>query len=141
MNPVVIPCLRYTDAPKMIAWLCHAFGFRRHLVVEDAAGGIAHCQLVCDGGMVMLGSHSDDDVLASVCVTPTEAGGNTQSPYIIVADVDALCRQARAAGARILQEPADQDYGGRHFSCLDPEGNLWHFGSYNPWSDGAFIRA
>ena len=42
--------------------------------------------------------------------------------------IDALCEQARAAGARIEREPADQPYGDRVFTCLDPEGHSWSFG-------------
>jgi len=45
MTSTIIPCLRYRDAPRMIEWLCQAFGFERHLVVEDGKGGIAHAQL------------------------------------------------------------------------------------------------
>ncbi len=56
-----------------------------------------------------------------------------QSPYIIVADVDAHHAKAVKAGARVVIEPEDQDYGGRLYSCRDPEGNLWNFGSYDPW--------
>jgi uncharacterized glyoxalase superfamily protein PhnB len=32
-------------------------------------------------------------------------------------------------------EVEDQDYGGRLYSCLDPEGHLWSFGTYDPWAD------
>ena len=28
----------------------------------------------------------------------------------------------------------DEDYGGRVFSCRDPEGHLWNIGSYDPCS-------
>jgi uncharacterized glyoxalase superfamily protein PhnB len=46
-----------------------------------------------------------------------------------VADgVDPLCERARAAGAVIDREPADQPYGDRVFTCLDPEGHHWSFG-------------
>jgi uncharacterized glyoxalase superfamily protein PhnB len=37
------------------------------------------------------------------------------------------CERARAAGAKIVQEPADQFYGDRTYRCLDPEGHLWTF--------------
>jgi uncharacterized glyoxalase superfamily protein PhnB len=42
--------------------------------------------------------------------------------------LDALCERARAAGATIEREPADQPYGDRIFTCLDPEGHSWSFG-------------
>ena len=46
----------------------------------------------------------------------------------VQAGVDALCERARAAGAKIEREPADQPYGDRVFTCLDPEGHSWSFG-------------
>ena len=57
----------------------------------------------------------------------------TQSPYVIVSDVDAHHKRAAAAGAEIVMPPAEQDHGGRFYACRDPEGNLWNFGSYDPW--------
>ena len=133
MASTIIPTLRYADATAMLGWLCDAFGFTRHLVVEDGAGGIAHAQLTLGSGMVMLGSNRDTEFgrLQSI---PATLGGTTQSPYVIVADVDAVCARARAAGAEIVMEPRDEDYGGRGFSCRDPEGHLWNFGSYDPWA-------
>lgn len=128
----IIPTLRYDDAPRMIDWLCDTFGFARHLVVEDDAGGIAHAQLTRDNAMIMLGSARDDE-FGSIQSTARAIGGVSQSPYIIVADVDAVCERARAAGAEIMLEPKDEDYGGRVFSCRDPEGQLWNFGTYDPW--------
>ncbi|MDE2640756.1 MAG: VOC family protein, partial [Chloroflexota bacterium] len=62
------------------------------------------------------------------------AGALTSSPYVIVPDVDAHCARARAAGAEVVMEPADQDYGGRLYAARDPEGQLWNFGSYDPWA-------
>ena len=37
-----------------------------------------------------------------------------------------------AAGAEVLMELEDADYGGRGYSCRDPEGQVWSFGSYDP---------
>ena len=50
---------------------------------------------------------------------PDEAGGNTVSVYVVIDDVDAHAAKARAAGAKIIMEPADQDYGGRLYAALD----------------------
>jgi len=129
----IIPTLRYDDAPKMIDWLCEAFGLACHLVVEDGAGGIAHAQLTRGNAMIMLGSARADD-FGALQSTARALGGISQSAYLVVDDVDALCDHARARGAEIVQEPRDEDYGGRGFSCRDPEGQLWSFGSYDPWT-------
>lgn len=133
MTSTIIPTMRYRDAPKMIDWLCETFGFERHLVVKDGEGGIAHAQLTLGAGMIMLGSARDDE-FGKLQSMPSTLGGVSQSPYLIVSDVDAVCDKARAAGAEIVMEPKDEDYGGRSFSCRDPEGQLWNFGSYDPWA-------
>jgi uncharacterized glyoxalase superfamily protein PhnB len=129
-----IPCLRYRDAPAAIAWLCSVFGFEEQLVVRDDASGIAHAQLRLGGGMVMLGSASDNDY-GRLVKQPDEVGGaQTQSSYLVVADADAVHARAVAAGARIALPIQDEDYGGRGFSCFDPEGHLWSVGTYDPWA-------
>ena len=62
-----------------------------------------------------------------------EPGGPVSlSIYIVVSDVDTNHAKAVAAGAEIVMAPEDQHYGGRLYSCRDPEGNLWNFGSYGP---------
>jgi len=129
----IIPGLRYEDAVSAIDWLCRAFGFERHLVVPDDEGGIAHAQLRFGNGMIMLGS-TRSDAYGRMITQPVDVGGvETQAPYLIVADVDAHCEQARAAGAAIVMEPEDQSYGGRLYACRDIEGHLWNFGTYDPW--------
>ena len=132
-NPSIIPTLRYQDAAAAIEWLCQAFGFEKHLVVPDDEGGIAHAQLVFGNGMIMLGSARDDAFGKLQKPAGAPDGPVTQSPYIIVQNVDTHHERALAAGAVIAFPPEDQDYGGRLYSCRDPEGNLWSFGSYDPW--------
>ena len=43
--------------------------------------------------------------------------------------------QARAAGAEILIDIQDMDYGGRGYTCRDLEGHIWSFGTTDPWQD------
>jgi uncharacterized glyoxalase superfamily protein PhnB len=133
-SSTIIPCLRYRDAKRMIDWLCGTFGFQPHAVHDDGKGGIADAQLTLGSGMIMLGSTRDDhDEFGQVQSTPAQLGGTTQSPYVVVADADAIYRQAKATGAEIVREIKDEDYGGRGFSCRDPEGHLWNIGTYDPW--------
>ena len=130
----IIPGMRYRDAPAAIEWLCSSFGFSRNLVVPGPGDTIAHAQLVLGDGMIMLGSVADDDY-GQMVKTPQEAGGNTQSAYVVVDEIDAHYQRAMAAGAEIVMEIADQEYGGRLYSAKDPEGYLWNFGSYDPWAE------
>jgi uncharacterized glyoxalase superfamily protein PhnB len=129
----VIPCLRYRNAPAAIEWLCQTFGFEKHLVVPNEDGTIAHAQLSFGNGMIMLGSVLDTE-FNRLMRQPDEIGGaETQSAYVIVADADVLYQRAKAAGAEIVLDIKDEDYGGRGFSCRDLEGHLWNFGTYDPW--------
>ncbi len=129
----VIPCLRYRDAPAAIDWLCRTFGFERHLVVPGADGTIVHAQLGFGTGMVMLGS-AVESAYGALMRQPDEAGGATQGIYAVVADADAHYASAVAAGAEIVLDIKDENYGGRGFTCRDPEGHVWTFGTYDPWS-------
>jgi len=132
----IIPALRYRDAAAAIEWLCRAFGFEKHLVVPGENGKIAHAQLTFGNGMIMLGSGhggSYDRLIRH----PSEIGpAVTQAPYIVVADPDSHYRQAKAAGADMVIDIADQEHGGRAYTCRDPEGHVWNFGDYDPWTDG-----
>ncbi len=130
----IIPGLRYRDAHAAIEFLCKAFGFTRHAVYDDGEGGVAHAQLVYGSGMVMLGSVRDGD-FGQHLLQPDQTGGKeTQCPCVIVKDCKAHYEQAKAAGARIVDDYAEKDYGGAGYSCRDPEGHLWWFGSYDPWA-------
>jgi len=57
----------------------------------------------------------------------------TQSPYLVVSDCRALYEKAKAAGAKMLIDFEDKEYGGQAFTCSDPEGHIWHIGTYDPW--------
>ena len=52
-----------------------------------------------------------------------------------VDDADAHYARAKAAGAEILLDIEDQHYGGRGYTCLDLDGNVWSFGTFDPWKD------
>ena len=77
-----------------------------------------------------------DDPYGKLNKSPLQLDGqNTAGIYMVVEDVDAHYKKAKTAGAEIVLDIADQDYGGRSrgYTCIDLEGHLWSFGSYNPW--------
>jgi uncharacterized glyoxalase superfamily protein PhnB len=128
----MIPSLRYRDARGMIDWLCKAFGFEKNTVHEEN-GVIVHAQLVYGAGMIMLGEVRDNDFGRYMAQPDEVAGRETQCAYVIVKDVKAHYEQARSAGAVIIDEYAEKEYGGAGYGCSDPEGHVWWFGSYDPW--------
>jgi uncharacterized glyoxalase superfamily protein PhnB len=136
MGSPVITCLRYDDAPKAIEWLCEAFGFEKHFIVPGEEGKIAHAQLRFRDGMIMLGSAGAHGEFDSFVKTPKELGGvGSMSIFVVVPDADVVEARAVAAGAEIIMPLTDQGYGGRGFGCTDLEGNVWSFGSYDPWHE------
>lgn len=126
--PRIFPTLRCKDADGMIQWLQDAYGFTEHVVYRDA-GAVQHAELAFGSSILMLGQHRDD---AYGKLVGDPDARRTDTLYVAVDHPDALYQRAKAAGARIEAEPYDTSYCSREFSCRDPEGNLWTFGSYWP---------
>lgn len=125
----VIPGLRYRDASAAIEWLCEVIGFERQLVVPNDDGTIAHAQLAFGNGMIMLGSAIESEYGRLIKQPEDIDGCETQAPYLVVTDADAVYQRAKKAGAKIVIDIKDEDYGGRGFSFRDPEGHLWNVGT------------
>ncbi len=127
----IYPAVRYKDAKAAIAWLKSALAFEEHEVCPGEGDSIAHAELRVAGNLIMLGSVKDGGDGRS----PGNLGGAIGGIYIALAgggDVDALYARAKAAGAEIVRELEDTDYGSREFGVRDPEGHLWSFGTYRP---------
>jgi uncharacterized glyoxalase superfamily protein PhnB len=130
----VIPGLRYRNAKAMIDWLCEAFGFEKKAVYAGPDGVVMHSELTFGNGMIMIGSVSSGTPTSALMKQPDEIGGaETQAPYLIVSDCGDVYAKAKVAGATIVIDLKEMDYGGKAFSCRDPEGHLWHFGTFDPW--------
>jgi uncharacterized glyoxalase superfamily protein PhnB len=129
----IVPTLRYRDVAAAIEWLCGAFGFERHLVVPGEDGAVRYAELIFGDGMIMLGP-VEESTFGGLMTQPADAGGaETQICYLFVADAAAHCARAKAAGADIVLDIEEEDGGARGYSCRDPEGHIWNFGTYDPW--------
>jgi len=124
----------YREASRMIDWLCEAYAFDVRLKVEGDNGNIVHSELTYGEGVIMVGQESigPDARWGVQRKSPLSAGCNTQGLMVYVDDVDAHCARARAAGAKIADEPSLHDYGDdywadRSYGAIDPEGHLWWF--------------
>ena len=118
-HPTVFPTMSYRDAEAAIEFLERAFGAEPHAVYRDESGQVRHAELRLGNGMVMLGE------------AEAAAGGGV---YVVVPQLDEHCARAREAGAEIMREPNDTDYGSREYGARDPEGLTWHFGTYQPFT-------
>lgn len=126
--------MHYRNAQDAIEWLCRVFGFTKHAVYAGPGNTVMHAELTLGGGMIMLGSVNEKAPARHMKV-PSELGGaQTRDVSLIVPDADEVYARAKAAGAKIVEEIEDKPYGGRAFACFDPEGYLWHIGTYDPWA-------
>ena len=130
----IIPTLRYQNAHEAIDFLCNAFGFTKHLIVEGEKNTITHAQLTYGNSMIMLSSEIANPYGEMVKSPESLNGTNTQAPYVVVEQIDAHYQRAVREGAEILIDIKDEDYGGRGYTCRDLEGHVWSFGSYDPWA-------
>jgi uncharacterized glyoxalase superfamily protein PhnB len=121
-QPQVWGTLQAHDAPALIDFYVDVFGFEPTAVYADG-DRVAHAQLDWpEGGGIMLGSYEPDGEWTR---EPGTAGF-----YVVTDHVDDVYDRVRGAGATVTREPNNTDYGNHEFSCADPEGNLWSFGTY-----------
>jgi uncharacterized glyoxalase superfamily protein PhnB len=122
--PNLAAYLFYDDVDRAARFLEDAFGFLRVIESPDPEGGLAHAQLAHGAGKVMLGKTGSGLrlVKSARSLDALHAG-----VYVYVDEVDAHRARARAAGANILLEPADQHWGDPMYCAVDPEGQFWMF--------------
>ncbi len=124
--PSVWPGLLCTDARATIRFLAEAFGFVETIVVPgEQDGEIMHAEVRWpEGGIVMIGSDDRRGEFAD------HNRPGTNSLYVVTDRPDEVFTRATAAGAQVVRDMEDTDYGSRGFTVRDPEGNLWSFGTY-----------
>jgi PhnB protein len=123
-TPRVTPYLYYQDVAAALRFLADAFGFHEKLRMPGPDGKVAHAEMTLGDGLVMMGCPGAE------YRNPKRLGQTTQSLYVYVDDVDAHCARAKKAGAKIVDEPADQFYGDRRYGAADPEGHHWYFATH-----------
>lgn len=109
----ISPFLMLNDVAGFIEFARKAFDVQVVRTLMDDEGRIAHAELRLGDSHIMLGDPMGQH-------EPRPA-----SLYFYVADVDAVFRQAVAAGGKVVLEPADQFYGDRNGGVKDAWGNIW----------------
>jgi PhnB protein len=134
VNPIpagfrmVTPYLVAADAPGLLDFVGKAFGAEEKLRVETPNGGM-HGEVRIGDSHLMLGGG----------IPGRKFPGTLQQNalHVYVKDADAVCKQAVAAGATLIDEVRDQDYGERSGTVKDAAGNFWYIAtakgkSYTP---------
>jgi PhnB protein len=131
--PGVIPMISYEDGAGALNWLAKAFGFRERTRMSGKDGRISHAEMDTGEGLIMLASPTPDYHGPRRHQAECEPARRwSDVPWVIdgvlvyVDDVERHYRQAKAAGARILSEPEQDDHG-RRYRAEDIEGHRWMF--------------
>jgi uncharacterized glyoxalase superfamily protein PhnB len=122
--PRITPYLLYEGLDTAVDWLMTAFGFAEQVRMKGPDGKANHAELTLGDGVVTMGNRGPG------YKNPKQLGDATQQVYVYVDDVDKHCEVAKAGGARILSDPADQFYGDRTYGAEDPEGHQWSFAQH-----------
>jgi uncharacterized glyoxalase superfamily protein PhnB len=133
LRPNLFPAVRYRDADAAVSFLKRAFGAEEKAIHRDDDGVIRHAELRIGVGIFMLGQYAEEGWLGGDVPRPL---ASTISIYAVIEDPDAHHAQAREAGAHIVRELEDTEYGSREYSARDLEGNMWSFGTYDPYATG-----
>jgi len=133
LRPNIFPAVRYRDADAAVTFLERAFGATEKAVYRGDDGIIHHAELFLGAGLVMVGQYTPEGWLGG---DPPRPLASTVSIYIVIDHPDRHRAVAGGAGATIVRELEDMDYGSREYSARDPEGNLWSFGTYDPYAAG-----
>jgi PhnB protein len=103
-----------------------AFDARERMRMPAPGGKVGHAEFEIGGSCIMLADEYPDMGFRS----PKAIGGTPVTLHLYVEDVDAVARQAVAAGAREVRPVKDQFYGDRTGTVEDPFGHVWHIATH-----------
>ncbi len=113
--------LVYNDVAAAQDYLVRVFGLTAGPRDTDTGGRVRHAEVRAGDHVVWLHPSADD------YQSPATVGAVTGMTVVAVDDLADHYAHAVAAGADIVEEPTDQDYGVREYGARDVEGQLWFF--------------
>jgi PhnB protein len=117
----VTPYLIVSGAAKALDFYKRALGATEVVRMPSPTGQIMHAEIKIGDSMVMLA----DEHPQMGAKSPQTIGGSPVGICLYVEDVDALFKQAIAAGAKEERPVKDQFYGDRSGTIRDPFGHQW----------------
>ena len=132
---MVLPHVNYQNLGEAMVWLTKAFAFQEYYRYGDGPNG---AQMWADKAAIQVRQAAGGQR------SPTQLGYGTQSLTVFVEDVDAHYARAKAAGAKILEEPHETVYGEYQYAAEDLDGHHWLFSRHakdcSPEDWGAMVK-
>jgi PhnB protein len=127
----VTPYLIVRGAAQALEFYKKAFGARELFRFPMPDGQIGHAEIRIGDSHIMLADEPQDTVHQQVGhKAPKSLGGTSVGIMLYVEDVDAVAKQAVAAGAKEVRAVVDQFYGDRSGTFQDPFGHIWTIGTH-----------
>jgi PhnB protein len=117
----ITPYITVNDAAKALDFYKEAFGAEEVMRLAEPNGRIGHAEIKIGDAVVMLSDEYPD----YDAISPATLKGTSVSLHLLVPDVDAFVDRAVKAGATLKRAVADQFYGQRTGTILDPFGHKW----------------
>lgn len=114
----ITPYIMVNDALSFIDFLKKAFNAEEMHTSLTKEGKVMHAEMKLGDSMIMLSEAGEQNPATSA------------NYYLYVNDVDSTYKQALAAGATSIMEPADQFYGDRNGGVRDQFGINWWIGTH-----------
>lgn len=114
----VLPHVVYQDVDEAIAWLSKTFGFSEHYRYGHPTSG---AQVHLGNAWIMLRKAPEGSA------SPAKLGFGTQSLTVFVDDLEKHFRRAKAAGAKLVEDLHETEYGELQYAALDLDGHHWLF--------------
>jgi len=111
------------DGARAIEFYKKAFGAREVIRIPRQGGKLGHAEVRIGEAPILL----RDEIPEMNFRSPQSVGGTPVQILIYVNDVDALVKQAEAAGAKVISPTTEQFHGDRMAVLEDPFGHSWFF--------------
>jgi len=129
----IMPFLYIEGAANAVEFYQRVFGASVLMREEEPSGIVSHAMLKLGDTTVMLSDPTSADVkqndVHGLSRTPRSYGGSPVHLYIYVADADEVVKRAVAAGAKVIDDVEDREWGDRCGGIEDPYGHVWWVGT------------
>lgn len=126
MRPPVAPYLTVSPALAAIAYYTAAFGAKQKALMPAFDGvRIMHCELLINGGSVMLADAFPEYGQTRIPLPSDLATSSVSLEFTKAKDVDEIFKKATSLGGKGETNPTNSFWGTRVATLRDPFGHRW----------------